>query len=179
MSDTATIFADLNQLALRLGTLLSSRTARKAPEVARKLGAEKQLKVAIGSLIKVLEGLAEAIRNLKKPLEKAAEVAAGCEAIADSLAAFGDGKSLGQVAKLCGQSDGVVQPIVDKIVLVRGPLMKALGILGSLPTPSQLTEICKNLTDLADDLQTMKLKVETPSASTSTPTPSTPGGKLP
>ncbi len=179
MSDTAMIFADLNQLALRLGTLLSSRTAGKAPEVARKLRAEKQIEVAIASLINVLEGLAEAIRNLKKPLEKAADVAAGCEAIADSLDAFGDGMSLGKVAKLCGQSDSVVQPIVDKIVQVRGPIMKALGMLGNLPTPSQLTELCKNLTDLADDLRTIKLKVEDPNAPTSTPTPTTPGGKLP
>jgi hypothetical protein len=179
MSDTATIFADLNQLALRLGTLLSSRTAGKAPEVARKLRAEKQLKVAIASLINVLEGLANATKALEKPLEKTAEIAAGCEAIADSFDAFGDGKSLGQVAKLCGQSDAMVQPIVDKIVQVRGPLVKALGMLGSLPTPSQLTELCKNLTDLADDLQTIALKVEDPNAPTSTPTPTSPGGKLP
>lgn len=179
MSDTAMLFADLNQLALRLGTLLSSRTAGKAPEVARKLRAERQLEVAIATLINVLEGLAEAIRNLKKPLVRTGEVAAGCEAIADSLDALGDGKSLGQVAKLCGQSDAMVQPIVDTIVQVRRPLMKALGILGSLPTPSQLTELCEHLTDLADDLQTIKRKVEDPNAPTSAPTPMTPGGKLP
>jgi hypothetical protein len=179
MSDSVNVFADLNHFSTRLGTLLSSSAAGQAPKIANKLRAEKQLKLAIESLIKILEGLAQATRKLQKPLEKAAEVAAGCEAIADSLDAFGDGKSLGKVAKLCGQSDGMVQPILDKIVQIRGPLKSALGILGSLPTPSELIELGKNLTDLADDLQTMKLKVQDPNASTSTPTPSTPGGKLP
>jgi len=179
MSDSANVFTDLDHFLTRLDTLLSSSAAGQAPRIANKLRAEKQLKVAIESLIKILEGLAQTTENLKKPLEKAAEVAAGCEAIADSLDAFGDGKSLGKVAKLCGQSDGVVQPIVDRIVQIRGPLKAALGILGSLPTPSELIGLGKNLTDLADDLKALKLKVEDPNASTSTPTPSTTGGKLP
>ncbi len=57
--------------------------------------------------------------------------------------------------------------------------MKALGILGSLPTPSELTALCKNLTDLVDHLKDLKAEVEDPNASPSTPTPSTPGGILP
>jgi hypothetical protein len=178
MSDSANVFTDLNHFSTRLGTLLSSSAAEQAPKIASKLRAEKQLKVAIESLIKILQGLAQATRNLKKPLEKAAEVAAGCEAVADSLDAFGDGESLGKVAKLCGQSDGVVQPILDKIVQIRGPLKSALGILGSLPTPSELIDLGKNLTDLADDLKALQGKIENPIAS-STPTPSTTGGKLP
>jgi hypothetical protein len=179
MSDSANVFTDLNQFSTRLGTLLSSNAAGQAPKIASRLRAEKQLKVAIESLIKILEGLAQATRNLKEPLDKAAKVAAGCEAIADSLDAFGDGKSLGKVAKLCGQSDGVVQPILDKIVQIRGPLMKALGILGSLPTPSELIALGKNLTDLADDLKALQGKIENPIASTSTPTPLTTGGNQP
>ncbi len=179
MSDSASVFTDLNQFSTRLDTLLSSSAAGQAPKIASKLHAEKQLKAAVDFLIKALEQLAKATRNLEKPLEKAAEVAAGCEAIADSLDSFGDGKSLGKVAKLCGQSDGVVQPIVDKIGQVRGPLMKALGILGSLPTPSELTALCKNLTDLVDHLKELTAEVQDPNASPSTPTPSTPGGILP
>lgn len=179
MNDSANVFTDLNHFSTRLGTLLSSNAAGQAPKIASKLRAEKQLKVAIQSLINILEGLAQATRNLKKPIEKAAEVAAGCEAIADSLDTFGDGKSLGKVAKLCGQSDGVVQAILDKIGQIRGPLMKALGILGSLPTPSELIALDKDLTDLADDLKALQGKVEGPNASTSTPTLSTTGGKLP
>ena len=179
MSDSVNVFADLNHFSTRLGTLLSSSAAGQAPKIASKLRAEKQLKVAIESLIKILEGLAQATTNLKEPLEKAAEVAAGCEAIADSLDAFGDSKSLGQVAKLCGQSDGVVQPIVDKIVHIRGPLKAALGILGSLPTPNELIGLDEHLTALADDLKALKGEVKDPKASTSTPTLSTTGGQLP
>ncbi|MBL8395121.1 MAG: hypothetical protein JNK99_10295 [Candidatus Accumulibacter sp.] len=177
MSDSANVFTDLDHFSTRLGTLLSSSAAGQAPKIASKLRAEKQLKVAIESLIKILEGLAQATENLKKPIEKAVEVAAGCEAIADSLDAFGDGESLGKVAKLCGQSDGVVQPILDKIVLIRGPLKAALSILGSLPTPSELIELSRNLTDLADDLKALQGKIENPIASTSIPTASTTGGK--
>lgn len=179
MSDTANVFTDLNDFSIRLGTLLSSGAAQQAPKIAQRLRVEKQLEAAIKSLIKALNTLADATVKLHEPLEKAGHVAAGCEAIADSLDAFGDGKSLGQAAKLCGQSDAVVQPIMDKILQIRGPLKAALNILGSLPTPSELIGLHKNLTDLAEDFEALQQKVEGSNVSVSASTQSTTGGKLP
>jgi hypothetical protein len=179
MTDSANVFGDLNAFSTRLETLLISDAARQAPKIAKRLRAEKQLAIAIDALADALNTLASAVKKLQDPLKKAAHVAAGCEAIADGLAAFGDGKSIGPVAKLCGQSDGVVQPIVDRIVQVRGPLMKALAALGSLPTPGELTVLCNTLSSLASGLRALQQEVGTPNASPSTPTPSTPGGKLP
>ncbi len=179
MSDSANVFSDLNELSTRLQRLLISDAARQAPKIAKRLRAEKQLDTGIKALVDALNMLASVLQKLEDPLKKAEHVAAGCEAIAETLDAFGDGKSVGKVAKLCGQSDAVVQPIVDKISQVRGPLMKALGILGSLPTPAELTGLCEDLTDLAVRLKGLKPVVEIPNAPTSTPTPSTTGGKLP
>ncbi|MEF8706865.1 MAG: hypothetical protein V5B07_10555 [Candidatus Accumulibacter sp. UW27] len=179
MSDSANVFTDLNQFSTRLGTLLSSNAAGQAAKIAQRLHAEKPLNAGIDTLIHVLNMLASALVKLDAPLKKAGNVAAGCEAIADSLDAFGDGKSLVQVAKRCGQSDAMVQPVVDKIVQIRGPLKAALDLLGSLPTPGELSGLCKHLTALAGDLKGLKAEVEEPLASISTPTPSTTGGKLP
>lgn len=179
MSDSANVFGDLNRLSTRLERLLISDAARQAPKIAKRLRAEKQLAIGIDALADALNMLASILEKLQGPLKKAEHVAAGCEAIADGLAAFGNGNSLGQVAKLCGQSDGAVQPLVDRIVQVRGPLTRALGILGSLPTPGELTVLRNALNDLASGLRALQQEVKTPNASLSTPTPSTPGGKLP
>jgi len=184
MSDSANVFTDLNRFSTRLERLLLSDAARQAPKIAKRLRAEKQLAIGIDALADALNMLASILEKLQGPLKKAEHVAAGCEAIADGpiadgLAAFGNGKSLGQVAKLCGQSDGAVQPLVDRIVQVRGPLTRALGILGSLPTPGELTVLRNALNNLASGLRALQQEVKTPNASVSTPTPSTPGGKLP
>ena len=179
MTDSASVFTDLDRFSMRLGTLLSSNAARQAPKVAQRLHAERLLAAAIDSLSKSLKLLADTAVKLDAPLRKVEHVAAGCAAIADSLEAFGDGRSLGQVAKLCGQGDALVQPIVDQIVRIRGPLQAALGLLGNLPTPDQLHRLHQEMIDLANDFEQLKPQTGNSEALTSEPPQSNTGGNQP
>ena len=98
MTTAENAFTALDGFLDRLERLVNA--APPALKLAQRLRAEKQLDTGIKALVDALNMVASALKKLQEPLKKAEHLAAGCEAIADSLDAFGDGKSLGKVAKL-------------------------------------------------------------------------------
>jgi hypothetical protein len=138
MSNAAEVFAEVGRMTDRLDALLRSDAAQKAPAVAKKLRVEKQLRSAIEALKTIVGQLGKATGRLEEPLDKIAALAASCQAIADGLQTFGDGKSIGEMARRCGQSEAMVQPVIDTIAAVRGPLAQVLGFLATLPAASDV-----------------------------------------
>jgi hypothetical protein len=169
MSSTADIFSDLNALIISIDELLLTETAQQAPNIARDLGAEKQLDSAIDVFIGVLKKIAEAVMQLRSPLIQADAAVAGLEMIADSLVAFGDGGALTEMLDFLKVSDAPFQPLLNGISKSGQYLKAGLGLADNLPTPDDLSNTKLRLTKLGDSLASLKA---TPAAPKSSSTPS-------